>query len=275
MSGQSDFSLHSWNGDKETIKRYAELLSHVYKRPVSENHLWWKHGENPIGKSLITYAENESGDMVAARAFWPMFSEKGPIYQPCDTVTRNDYQRRGLFSKLTKMCLEQIEADASVVNFPNNNSYPAYLKLGWQCYSKNRKVFGISLFSGGQNIDNLDNYLSGRVSPKTAEYLNWRFSHRSGIEYSFRQHKHGFVVSNGKTQGLVALHSMDEPYGAAGVSSGYVLENSFSLLKNLFLGRIALPCNSRTAFYLPPGASSDALKQLFSMAQINTLMDTF
>ena len=276
MTQQQTFTIKQWEGEPDVLQRYAALLSSVYQKDISPQYMEWKHARNPLKPSLIAYAENDAGEMVAARAFWPMFSTKQPIYQPCDTVTRGDFQRRGLFSSLTKLCLSHVESNASIVNFPNNNSYPAYLKLGWKCYAQNKRVFGLSLLGRRQRIRDLGHYLEQRVSPERLLYLKWRYSSASGVNYRFFEHESGFIVSNGQTQGLVSLQENREPFGkTTGFSQGYVLPNFYSSLKRIFTGTLALPCSSRTAFYLLPAASKDTLEQAFSMAQVNTLMDTF
>lgn len=59
-------------------------------------------------------------------------------YQPVDTVVHPDYQGQGLFSKLTVKAVEEamkMKLDF-LFNFPNQNSLPGYLKLGWNHVAK-------------------------------------------------------------------------------------------------------------------------------------------
>lgn len=276
MTDKPSFALHQWSGETDVLDKYAGLLSQVYNKTVSPTHLYWKHRDNPLGHSLITYAENSAGEMVAARAFWRMYSENTPIYQPCDTVTRPDFQRRGLFSSLTKMCLYVVESDAAIVNFPNNNSYPAYLKLGWQSYSQNKKVFGLGLNVFSKPIPDLISHIKSRVNEKRLAYLAWRFSDKSGIDYRFFTHSKGIVVCNGSMQGLVAFNCIESAYGKSmGVNIGYVSPKHFSAVKALLSGTVALACASKTAFLLMPNAEIQTLKNAFSLSQANVLMDTF
>ena len=280
MNKTADFTLHTWDGSQAVITQFAALLSDVYQRSISAEHMMWKHLHNPVGPSLITYAQDEQGNMGAARAFWPMYSEKGPLYQPCDTVTHPNFQRRGLFSTLTKMCLDKVENHAAIVNFPNHNSYPAYLKLGWQLYAENKKTIGLSVFKSAKPISDLRSYLTGRMPINRIDYLCWRFSTTSGKHYRFFEHAHGVLVDNDETQGLIAIGPMKTPYGmSSGIHKGYVLPDRFSTATNALTGKFALPCHSRTAFYLPGNAvnngAKDSLEHAFSLAQVNTLMDTF
>lgn len=99
----------------------------------------WKHRDNPLGPSIISYAVDSATDRIVAvralmRADLTVRGERIIAFQPCDTATHPDYQRRGLFSKLTMLAAERArEEGASVLyNFPNYRSGPGYLKLGWQ-----------------------------------------------------------------------------------------------------------------------------------------------
>jgi len=97
----------------------------------------WKHFENPFGRSVILVAEI-GGQIVGLRAFmrWDLSHGDGII--PCgravDTATHPEFQRRGIFRRLT---LEGIDAAQAagirlIFNTPNDRSRPGYLKMGWQ-----------------------------------------------------------------------------------------------------------------------------------------------
>ena len=276
MTEKAKFLIKLWQQEQDILQQFAELLSDVYGRSITNEHMFWKHANNPQGESFISYAHNEAGEMVAARAFWRMYSEQGPIYQPCDTVTRPDFQRRGLFSSLTKLCLENIEANAVVVNFPNNASYPAYLKLGWKKYADNKRVFGFNLKASQTPIEDAKAHFNQHFNQKYAEYLIWRFSAESGTDYQCYAHKNGVVVSNGSMQGLVLSQPGVHAYGKkSGSNQGYVIPTHFNAGMSLLSASVALPCSSRTAYYLQPEADQAQLDRLFASAQVNTLMDTF
>jgi hypothetical protein len=51
-----------------------------------------------------------------------------------DTATHPDYRGRGVFSRLTRHALEELQAEGVgfVFNTPNAQSRPGYLKMGWQ-----------------------------------------------------------------------------------------------------------------------------------------------
>jgi hypothetical protein len=276
MSEKKAFTITMWKEDSDTLSQYAALLSHVYKREISPQHLLWKHSNNPLGPSLISYAKNNDGDVVAARAFWRMFSRDAIIYQPCDTVTHPNFQRKGLFSSLTTLCLNHVEDKAVIVNFPNHNSYPAYLKLGWRKYADNKRVFGFNIKSSSAPINAVSDYFDTQFDDTQARYLKWRFSADSGKHYRCFKHKHGVVIDNGSMQGLILNKPSVHAYGKkSGKNQGYVLPTHFNAGMGALSLSIALPCSSRTAYFLQPQADIKHLDNLFASAQVNTLMDTF
>ena len=52
-----------------------------------------------------------------------------------DTATHPDFQRQGIFSRLTLTLLERLESEEQldlVFNTPNADSRPGYLRMGWE-----------------------------------------------------------------------------------------------------------------------------------------------
>ncbi len=97
----------------------------------------WKHRDNPAGASPAWVALD--GDrIVGLRTFlrWELEGPDGAVraVRAVDTATHPEYQRRGIFSRLTRLALEELVAEGVqvVFNTPNDRSGPGYLKLGWQ-----------------------------------------------------------------------------------------------------------------------------------------------
>lgn len=98
----------------------------------------WKHFDNPFGASAIWLAEDDSGRLAGYRAFmrWDLTDASGRVFRcfrAVDTATHPDFQRQGIFSRLTKHALAQAETAGIdfVFNTPNDQSRPGYLKMGW------------------------------------------------------------------------------------------------------------------------------------------------
>lgn len=97
----------------------------------------WKHAENPLGASPGWIAL-DGERVVGFRTFlrWELEGPNGVVraVRAVDTATHPDYQRRGIFSRLTATALEHLGAEGVdlVFNTPNDRSGPGYAKLGWR-----------------------------------------------------------------------------------------------------------------------------------------------
>lgn len=96
----------------------------------------WKHLENPFGRSFMTVAVADDGDVIGFRAFmrWRFRAGDATVraVRAVDTATHPDHQRRGVFSRLTGLALDRLSSEADLIfNTPNGKSGPGYLKLGW------------------------------------------------------------------------------------------------------------------------------------------------
>lgn len=124
--------------ESQVLVLLKRALGESPQRPRSAA-LWrWKHIDNHFGRSIIHVALNERGEIVGARPLmrWRFTSRRGTFRgaRPVDTSTDPDYQRRGIFSRLTKAALAEAKSDgvALLFNTPNSKSLPGYLKLGWR-----------------------------------------------------------------------------------------------------------------------------------------------
>jgi GNAT superfamily N-acetyltransferase len=98
----------------------------------------WKHFDNPFGPSIAVLAEADDR-IVGLRAFmrWDLVSRDGTTVRcvrAVDTATHPDYQRRGIFRRLTEEALElAVAKDVDLVfNTPNEKSGAGYLSMGWK-----------------------------------------------------------------------------------------------------------------------------------------------
>ena len=104
----------------------------------SEDFFHWKHTRNHFGASpgLLAF----DGDLlVGLRLFmrWQLRFGDRPLsaVRAVDTATHPDYQRRGIFSRLTLSLLEELDRTEDlhlVFNTPNADSLPGYRRMGWQ-----------------------------------------------------------------------------------------------------------------------------------------------
>lgn len=103
----------------------------------------WKYTKNPFGQNITKYSI-EDNQLVATRFFmrWTMHSSTQTFrcYQATDSATLASHRGRGLFQRLTFDCLNQLEQDDFVFNFPNQNSHSVYIKMGWKHVEKIRPL---------------------------------------------------------------------------------------------------------------------------------------
>lgn len=146
---------HEMNDDY--INDVVEVLNKVFpKYNFTYDRFKVKYLNNIYGDSLFIMAY-DGKKCVGVRPFWRNDIENIEAYQPCDTAVLSEYRGRGLFKKMTLMGLEII-GDKLIYNFPNPNSLPGYLKMGWKIIKK------FYLTIDKKNAD---------ILPIPKEYLKW------------------------------------------------------------------------------------------------------
>ncbi|MEZ4617179.1 MAG: GNAT family N-acetyltransferase [Caldilineaceae bacterium] len=124
-----------------TIVELAQAALGVTSATPMDTGFWqWKHHANPFGDSYGLYAwDAAKAQAVGARILmrWQFCDGAGTPYRAVravDTTTHPDYQRQGIFSRLTRQAIAELREDGVdlIFNTPNQKSLPGYLKLGWQ-----------------------------------------------------------------------------------------------------------------------------------------------
>ena len=108
--------------------------------PKTTDFWLWKHHANPFGASYGLCAWDEQKDLaIGLRVLmhWRFAAKDGRCCQAVravDTATHPDYQRLGIFSRLTKQAIAELKQTGVdfIYNTPNSKSLPGYLKMGWQ-----------------------------------------------------------------------------------------------------------------------------------------------
>ena len=170
----------------------------------------WKHFANPFGRSLLVVAEADE-QIVGLRAFmrWEMATPDGETLRcvrAVDTATHPDYLRRGIFRRLTLEALDRAAADGVdlVFNTPNPKSGAGYLSMGWvevgpigvMAYptwrlGKRRSATEVlpdleRVVPGAgpaTEMTAVDRLARGLRTPRTPEYLAWRFGGHPTARY--------------------------------------------------------------------------------------------
>lgn len=184
---------------------------------LSEETWIFKHERNPFGKSVVLVAE-KNGRLGGVRAFmrwrWQEGEKSYSALRAVDTATHPDFQGQGIFKRLTLKAVELAKAngDHLIFNTPNDQSRPGYLKMGWEKVDKlnvgiklsssflfNLKIknhYEVRIEEATENLQKLCknwNYLlaeTGKIfTPKSPEYLLWRFQRNPLQKYEVLQTK--------------------------------------------------------------------------------------
>ena len=134
----SDLELRPWApADLPAILRLLQASLGWGDEPVFRRFFEWKHHESPFGPSPAWVAV-DGGEIVGLRILMRWEFERGDgvarAVRAVDTATHPAYQGRGIFSRLTRIALEDLEREGVdfVFNTPNDKSRPGYLKMGWR-----------------------------------------------------------------------------------------------------------------------------------------------
>ncbi len=183
-------------GEPPLLRRTPELFA-------------WKHFDNPFGRSLAVVAETDDR-IVGLRAFmrWDLVAPGGftlSCVRAVDTATHPDYQRRGIFRRLTEETLElAVAKDVDLVfNTPNEKSGAGYLSMGWTEIGMigvlARPSPRLATDRGSATSTEPENFLAdpkpaipldvsdraprGLRTPRNEAYLRWRFGSHPTARY--------------------------------------------------------------------------------------------
>ncbi len=195
-------------GEPPGLERTPELFS-------------WKHLDNPFGRSIMLIAEAD-GRIAGFRAFmrWELDTPGGRrlrCVRAVDTATHPDFQRRGIFSKLTMAGVDLATEDGIdlIFNTPNHKSGAGYLKMGWsevgpigvmarpspRLLSRHDEPWPqspagdvASLIEQGRLDSDPDHRWQGVRTVRSREYLRWRFTSHPTARYAATANEGGAAV---------------------------------------------------------------------------------
>lgn len=119
---------------------FCALYELVFDSPASIDWFDWKYTDNPYFDPIPAVVAESGGRLVGVRPFLPLpiraGSETTLALQPADAMVHPDYRRLGVFTRMTEHALDWLAETAPpgtfCFNFPNEQSLPADLKLGWR-----------------------------------------------------------------------------------------------------------------------------------------------
>lgn len=186
----------------EVLEVLRASLGVTLMQSRSEEWFTWKHLDNPFGRSIMFVAETD-GRLAGFRALlrWELLTPDGETLRcarPVDTATHPDFQRMGVFRALTECALDAARAEAVdlVFNTPNSRSGAGYRTMGWtevgtiglMVRPSPRMVLAPFRRDGSRDVTgfvhgepatevpgSVTADATGLHTPRTTEYLGWRF----------------------------------------------------------------------------------------------------
>jgi len=90
-----------------------------------------QYDKNPYGRSVLVVAYLNDKP-IGARSLWRNDINGIESYQPGSTCVSSTCRGMGVFKEMTLKALSLVPSNALIYNFPNPNSYPGYMKMGWK-----------------------------------------------------------------------------------------------------------------------------------------------
>lgn len=181
----------------QNLGDFQTLHQQVFGKSVYRGALIAKYNTRFTGAQFIGYlARTEDGVPVAFYGVIPCyFRFNGEVLlaaQSADTMTHPNHQRRGLFMRLAKETyrLAGESGIQLIFGFPNQNSLPGFVNLGWQFLPSPMKLFRIP----ANPVPYFKFIL--RVRPALRMYsrlLEWLYPVEGGRKITFADHHDGVL----------------------------------------------------------------------------------
>lgn len=163
-----------WTKDVDDlfITNYNEVRHQVFGGDYTIEAFKRQFTDNIYGDSVVVVVYID-GRPVAARALWRNDINGMEAYQPGQTCVTEQCRGKGIFSKMTRLSVNMLPPKSIIYNYPNKNSYPGYLKMGWQLEGEYRPrvLFSYKQYKKEHPID-IDK-----------GYAEWWLKGREGIKY--------------------------------------------------------------------------------------------
>lgn len=168
--------------EEQTVKDFLYIENTVFSIYLDRDYFSRKFEQNIYGPSIIVmaYVGNKP---VAADALWRNDINGKCAYQSSDTAVMSECRGKGIFRQLVERKLLAVDENAIVYGFPNQNSFPGFLKMGW----RNIGTYHTSLYKGYNNYTKINN------QPIDNEYALWWFKGRK-LYYSTKRGNHFFLI---------------------------------------------------------------------------------
>ena len=186
------------NTDDNFINDYNLLQQTVFKNGYSKDLFKKKYLDNIYGQSIIIVVYSNDKP-IGARAFWRNDINGSEAYQPGDVCVLKDYRGKGVFTEMTKQAFAMLEKDAIIYTYPNENSFPAHIKMGNKLVAK----YYPRLFSHKK-------YQKEHTLKLDKNYVDWWFSASERIKHIKRNDCYYLVINYGLPFMYIILDEVDK-----------------------------------------------------------------
>lgn len=170
----SDFVFRKYKGeDKEQV--LALLGANLWHFPYKERLAYfnWKYEQNPYTDAPLGFVCLDGERIISFRGYMtqPISIAGKTFYSVAsgDTVTDSDYRRKGVFERMTKYSLEELEKDSRIKVITNSSSgWPTSSgcqKLGWYPLTKRGHLFSFTWrsFVSKQCVPTFSRHVKGDI----------------------------------------------------------------------------------------------------------------
>lgn len=173
-----------WSADCDDsfINDFNWVQDQVFSGAHTRESFRHQYIDNPFGASVLVVVYLE-GKPVAARALWRNDIYDKMAYQPGRTCVLPVCRGKGIFREMTMRAIAMLPSDAIIYNFPNQNSFPGYIKMGWKLLHD----YGLRLMLSTKD------YFAEHPTPMDDDYAEWWVVGKAGI-YHVKRGGHYFLV---------------------------------------------------------------------------------
>ena len=159
--------------DEKFMNDFIAMQNAVFKKNFSVEEFNKKYINNIYGKSVVEVVYLD-GEPVAARGLWRNDIYGKPSYQPGDTCVTEICRGKGIFTEMTKRSIDFLSKDDIIYNFPNQNSFPGYIKMGWELVHE----YGWELFISAKK------YFKEHPVKMDKQYADWWLEGNNAFLYT-------------------------------------------------------------------------------------------
>lgn len=232
--------------DIKFIDDFNSVQDQVFKGEHTRETFKHQYLDNPYGHSVLVVVYDD-GIPVAARGLWRDDLNGLKAYQTGRVCVLPPYRRFYLvFMAMTKCAMSLVDDNAILYSFPNQYSYPAYEKLGWNTISE----LYLKLFIREKEFE--------RENPEIMDviYHDWWINKRDNGRFRiFKRGKSFFLVKRIKPICYEIISKVDESIAKQYPKIPFISIVFYNSIKKTIYNKRIMPnrvvCNKKDVIRIP------------------------